>query len=95
MNRYAIIESNSGFVWGIVNATSALEACYEVDRTIGRPEEGTYEIANAADRDVYDVRLAPSGFDQKSTGDDEASITEVGALPRVDRFVWVPSTHTA
>ena len=63
--RFAIIESNSGYVWGVVNAESALAACAEVDREIGGDRgDGHYESVSEDElrttRGVYDVRLAPA-----------------------------------
>jgi hypothetical protein len=93
MQRFAIIESNSGYVWGIVDAETALDACYACDEEIGgRPYEGTYEEVSGADlrttRGVYDVREAPAGFDVRD-GQNRESIAAVEALPRAGLFCWV------
>lgn len=86
MTCYAIIESNTGFVWAVVDADDALAACYAADReTGGRPEDGQYEPAPTSDlrstRGVYDVREAPAGFDVDD-GQDATEIERVQALPR-------------
>ncbi len=93
MQRFAIIESNSGYVWGVVNADSALDACSACDAEIGgRPESGHYESVSVGElrttRGVYDVRLAPAGFDVQD-GQDAASIDAVQALPRAGVYGWV------
>jgi hypothetical protein len=93
MNRFAIIESNSGFVWGVVDASDALAACIACDSEVGnRPEAGHYEPADLADlrttRGVYDVRTAPEGFDVQD-GQDPEAIAAVNSLPRAGVFGWV------
>lgn len=93
MARFAILESNSGYVWGVVDADSALEACLACDADFGgRHEAGHYEPASYSDlrstRGVYDVRVAPEGFDVDN-GQDQASIDAVCALPRAGLFGWV------
>lgn len=93
MNRYAIIETNSGYVWGVVNAQSALDACTEVDKAVGGdPGEGWYQTVPAGewntDRGYYDVRQAPEGFDVDD-GQDREQIAAVNALPRVGMFQWI------
>ena len=92
MTRFAILESNSGYVWGVVDAENALDACSVLDREIGADRgEGAYESAGFSDlnatRGVYDVRTAPVGFDVPD-GQDEAAIETVNALPRVGVFGW-------
>ncbi|HOW47358.1 MAG TPA: hypothetical protein PLB26_06860 [Rubrivivax sp.] len=91
--RFAILEPNSGYVWGVVDAESAIEACSVLDRKIGgRPDEGAYEPIGDLDpsRDAYDVRLAPAGFDADD-GQDPAAIAAVNAMPAVGLFAWTPS----
>ena len=93
MQRFAIIESNSGYVWGVVNAESALSACALVDAEVGsRPEAGKYESVSVGEmrttRGVYDVRTAPVGFEVQD-GQDSANIAAVAALPRAGVFGWV------
>ena len=92
MQRYALIESNTGYVWGVVNAETALAACAECDRqAYGGPVcEGAYEYADVGDRHTYDVRIAPEGFDVQD-GQDSDAIAAVDAMPRADLFVWVPA----
>ena len=92
MQRFALIESNTGYVWGVVNAETALAACAECDIQMagGDRGEGAYEPANFGDRNFYEVHIAPEDFDvQNGQNDDE--IAAVEALPRAGRFVWVPA----
>ena len=93
MKRFAILESNSGFVWGVVDSDSSIQACYDVDAdTGGRPGDGEYEPVSVGElrttRGWYDVRLAPDGFDVVD-GQDQDSIAAVEALPRDGFYVWV------
>lgn len=91
--RYAILESNTGFVWGVVDAESPLAACSAVDAEIGGyPFDGEYQEVTASElrtsRGCYDVRIAPEGFDVQD-GQDREEISAVEALPRAGVFAWV------
>ena len=93
MGRFAIIESNSGYVWGVVNAESALAACAAVDADAGDDRgDGAYESVSMSElrttRGVYDVRTAPAEFDVLN-GQDSAEISAVESLPRAGIFGWV------
>ena len=93
MQRFAILESNSGYVWGVVDAETAIDACSVCDAEIGGDRgAGQYESASYSDlrttRGVYDVRIAPAGFDVQD-GQDPASIAAVEALPRAGIYGWV------
>lgn len=96
--RFAIIESNSGFVWGVVSADDALAACYVMDAEIGgRPDDGAYEAVSVGElrttRGVYDVRVAPADFDVQD-GQDPGAIAAVEALPRAGIYRWVSAGAT-
>ncbi len=93
MKTFAIIESYSGFVWGVVTAESALDACSACDdQAGGHRGRGQYEECDTSElrttRGVYDVRIAPDGFDVQD-GQDPADIAQVQALPRAGVFGWV------
>lgn len=93
MQRFAILESNSGYVWGVVDAESALAACTACDEQAGGDRgDGVYEEASLSDlrttRGVYDVRIAPAGFDV-ADGQDRDAIAAVEALPRAGLYGWV------
>ena len=97
MNKtYAIIDTNSGYVWGVVDSDSARQACYDVDMQAGswHQEEGEYqEVAQGelrSGRSLYDVRVAPDGF-TVDNGQDADEIAAVEALPRAGLYVWVPA----
>lgn len=83
-NTYAIIENYSGFVWSVQVAADPIAACRQMDETLGAPGRA-YEEGGVADlrttAAVYDVRLAPAGFDVDD-GQDPAQIAAVEALPR-------------
>jgi hypothetical protein len=69
MNRYALIDSNSGFVWGVTDAAGPLSACRQVDSDVGGRGACSYRIALGADvttgPDVgfYAVYAVPQNFD--------------------------------
>ena len=92
MKNYAIIESNSGYIWGVEKADSAIAACAAVDRECGADRHsGTYvEVGVERLRDtesVYDVRIAPDEF-QVDDGQSSESIDAVGQMPRAGVFSW-------
>jgi hypothetical protein len=93
MNTYAILESNTGYVWGVVQAESAIAACAVCDAEVGGDrDEGAYEEVGTSElrttRGVYDVRTAPAGFSVQD-GQDRDEIAAVEALPRAGVFGWV------
>ena len=95
MNRFAIIESNSGYVWGVVDAEDALSACSAVDSQSGcECGTGQYEPVSVSElrstRGVYDVRFAPAGF-AVNDGQNADEIASVDAMPRAGVFGWVDS----
>jgi hypothetical protein len=83
--RYALIDDHSGYVWGVVDATSPVEACRIVDAD-GGDEARVYEEHGSGYRlggaDGYLVHEAPVGFDV-ADGQDVAQIEAVSMLPRV------------
>lgn len=93
MQRFAIIESNTGYIWGVVDAETAPAACAVCDAQVGGDRgDGAYEEVGAAElrttRGGYDVRNAPAGFDVQN-GQDRDEIAAVEALPRAGLFGWV------
>jgi len=95
MARFAVLESNSGFVWGVVDADCPLAACSAVDEDAGchHDEAGIYETVSLGELrttrgGIYDVRSAPEGFDVQD-GQDRSAIDAVEALPRAGVFGWV------
>jgi hypothetical protein len=96
MTTFAIIESNTGYVWGVVDSHSSLQACYAVDMQAGgwHQEPGQYEQVSTSElrttRGVYDVRIAPEGFDVQD-GQNADEIAAVEALPRAGVYAWVPA----
>lgn len=95
MQRFAIIESYSGYAWGVVDAETALAACAACDAEYGGDRgEGAYEEVSASElrttRSLFDVRTAPAGFDVQD-GQDREEIAAVEALPRAGVFGWVPA----
>lgn len=84
MTRFAILETNSGFVWGVVDAADAIEACRVMDADIGSRGR-TYSEGSVSDlrttAGAYDVRIAPAGFDVDD-GQDADAICAVDAMPR-------------
>jgi len=86
--RYAIVDHASGFVWGVVNAKSPVDACQAVDednRDFGREYElvGRFDFANDSGYIVYAV--APD-FDV-TDGQDTAQCDAVPAEGKRVAFV--------
>jgi hypothetical protein len=79
---------------GAVDAASAADACAAVDAETGnaRHDGGAYVEVCASElrttRSLYDVRVAPAGFDVKD-GQDQGEIAAVAAMPRAGVFGWV------
>lgn len=98
--RFAILESNSGFVWAVVDAGDALAACTEGDRQAGclRHEQGRYESVYLGElrpgRGVFDVRIAPADFDVDN-GQRTECIEAVAELPRAGLYAWVDADADA
>ena len=93
MKTYAIIDTNSGYVWGVVESDTARQACYDVDMQAGswHEEAGEYQELSQGEirsgRSLYDVRIAPEGFDVQD-GQDADAIAAVDALPRAGLYTW-------
>jgi hypothetical protein len=90
--RFAIIDSYTGYVMGVVDAASAADACAAVDAEAGNARhDGAYEEVCVSElrttRCVYDVRVAPAGFDAQD-GQDPDAIAAVSRLPRAGVFGW-------
>lgn len=83
-SRYAVIDLYSGYVFGAVYANDPCDACRIVDHREVREYGRTYrEVAKADVRDNgYAVYAAPPGWNCDD-GQDEATIDEVEAMPRV------------
>ncbi len=84
MPRFAILESNTGFVWGVTDAATAAEACRVIDEDVGVYGR-SYSEGSVSDlrttRGAYDVRVAPENFNVFD-GQDADEIAAVEALPR-------------
>jgi hypothetical protein len=84
MTRFAILETNSGFVWGVVDAADAIEACRLIDEDFGSYGR-LYREGSVSDlwttEGAYDVRIAPTSFDAPD-GQDGCAIAAVDAMPR-------------
>lgn len=93
MARFAIIETFTGYVWGVVDADDPVGACYAVDADVRADRgAGQYEPMSFADqrttRGAYSVHAAPADFDVMD-GQDRDAIEAVENLPRVGLFGWV------
>jgi hypothetical protein len=85
--RYALIDTNSGFVFGVTDATDPTTACRLIDESLhefGRTyeEHGPRSGAERTTQGGYVVYEAPAGFDV-TDGQDAEQIAAVEALPRV------------
>lgn len=83
MTHYALIDNNSGFVWGEVNADSPVEACAAIDRELGS-QDREYEVTQLpfSNSSGYVVFEAPAGWREVENGQDEAEIGRVLSLCR-------------
>jgi hypothetical protein len=92
MTRYALIDNYSGYIWGVANATSAIDAARVVDTDIGGDpreyeEVSRFDFANSSGYHVYEV---PAGYDV----DDGQSRNEIARLEEVGRHVACISFET-
>jgi hypothetical protein len=87
MTRFALIDIDSGFAWGVADAESPAEACRLVDEDFGADgrdyeDHGPDSYADRQGRPGYIVHEVPAGFDVDD-GQDKAQIAAVEAHPRV------------
>ena len=91
MTRFALIDHYSGYIYGVTDAKSAVDACRTVDAEIGGADDREYEEAYpsemASNVGGYHVHEVPAGWDCED-GQDEKMIAEVSAMPRVASFVY-------
>lgn len=89
MTRYALIDTNSGYVWWTGEADTPEAACavahYETGNAYTEAPEwsdaGKYAAGNA-----YDVYEANADYECERGGDDRDEIAAVEAMPFVGRF---------
>jgi hypothetical protein len=90
--RYALIDSNTGYVWGIATGETPEAACAIVDHDIDPSEADArqYESITASDRgrDHYLVYDATTLDGDVTDGQDQEQIDRVSALPLVARIGW-------
>jgi len=84
LRRYAIIDNASGFVWGVANATSPIEACRVIDAEIGGLDNPKYAVVWRLDGNEtgYAVYAVPADFDV-TDGQDEVQIAATEAYEKV------------
>jgi hypothetical protein len=95
MPRYAMIDENSGFVWGVEDADDPIAACRQMDS--GEARFAEYEDIGGQrfnGRSGYHVYVAPPGWDC-SDGQDQETIEAVEAMPHVARIAttWTDPTE--
>jgi hypothetical protein len=92
MNRYILIDANSGLVWGEAETENPIEACRKVEATIYNEHQSYNDIGDGKfeGRDGYLVYLAPFGF--PAVTDKTDSNTVVSVLPLAARIVTKPET---
>lgn len=82
MPRYAIIDHNSGYVWGVTDAANPAEACGLIDDEVDPGNIRSYEThgpnsgALRGGGNGYHVHEVPNGFDV-TDGQDPAQINAV------------------
>ena len=83
MQRYVLIDANSGFVWGDAVAETPIEACRAVDAQCGEHDRGYEDIGRVAfnGRSGYFVFRAPADMHLARDGQDAAFIAAVEGLP--------------
>jgi hypothetical protein len=88
MNTYAIIDTHSGYVWGVETASDPIAACRALDESIGGVQR-TYETGTVSDiaGGAYDVRIAPPGYVAED-GQDAATIEQAETMPRAAIIIW-------
>lgn len=90
--RFALIDSNSGYVWGVTSASTPADACQVIDADFGEHGRRYEEIsASESGRDhyrVFDATTLDARFDDAG-GQDQGFIDAVDALPLVARIAWV------
>lgn len=86
--KYAIIEDYSGYVWGVIEAETPVDACRKLDEEIGG-EPRTYENIGSArwygNGGCYHVHIAPDDYECENGGDDAKEIAMVEAMPLAAR----------
>jgi len=85
--RFAMIDLNSGYVWGVETADDAVAACRQMDQAIGGVDRiydkhGPNSYAERRGQSGYIVYAVPAEFDVDD-GQDAAQIVAVEAHPRV------------
>jgi len=91
MTRYAMIDSHTGYIWGVEDAPSPVAACAQMDRSVdpSAAESRTYREIAASDSDDHYLVYDASGLSVEVTdGQDEAQIAAVEALPLVTRIAF-------
>jgi hypothetical protein len=88
MTRYILIERNSGFVWGDIEADDPVSACRAVDAENKADEciyieHGAESIDARSGKDGYFVYKAPADFPVMYDGQAKKEIAAVKALPCV------------
>jgi hypothetical protein len=98
MTRYAIIDENSGFVYGIEDADDPIAACDAMGRKLGEYDSAYEDIGCARfdGRSGYHVYEAPADY-QCRDGQDDAEIALVQSMPLAARIVsiWTDPTEAA
>ena len=89
MTKFATIDLNSGFVWWVGEAESAVEACHKSDAENGNQPDGAYvEISVSEAKSTaggYAVYEVPADFDV-SDGQNEEEIAAACSHPLIGYF---------
>ena len=86
--RYAIIDAESGFIWGVQDAESAIAACRALDSGFAEFDRKYEDIGRARFNGApgYAVYQAPADF-ECDDGQNAAAIEAVEAMPHVANFL--------
>jgi hypothetical protein len=82
ITRYAIIDNHSGFIWGITDAKTPIDACATIDAEIGGELREYEEVSLLAATTGYHVYQVPADFDVND-GQDQDEIDRVSTFDRV------------
>lgn len=88
MTRFALIDLDSGYVWGVYDADTPAAACQMSDRdnkAAPRTYTDTYR-SQISGKSGFAVHAAPAGFDIND-GQNSDEIQAVSALPLIGYFV--------
>lgn len=85
MITYAIIDRNSGFLWGVTEADTPESACCQIDNDIDTERRSIedYQDVYSGDNWTYAVYAVEPGKYDDADGQDQAVIDEITAQRQI------------